>query len=108
MPAGVSSTADYMTIENRSRESRRLVSVTSPQFARAEMHETRIEDGMARMRPVEALELPPGERVALAPGGVHLMLFDPVSALAPNTHATLRLTLDNGWLFEVEAEVPRP
>ena len=108
MPEGVTSTAAYLTIENRSRESRRLVSVTSPQFARAEMHETRIEDGMARMRPVEALELPPGERVALAPGGVHVMLFDPVSVLAPNTHVTLRLTLDNGWLFEVEAEVRAP
>jgi len=108
MPAGASNTAAYMTIENRSREPRRLTAVTSPQFARAELHETRIEDGMARMRSVETLDLPPDTRVALAPGGLHLMLFDPVAPLAAGEHATLRLQLDNGWLFEVQAEVRAP
>ena len=63
---------------------------------------------MARMRPVETLELPPGARVSLAPGGLHLMLFDPVAPLAAGQHATLRLQLDNGWLFEVQAEVRTP
>jgi hypothetical protein len=81
------------------------VSVTSPQFARVELHETRIEDGMARMRQLDGLDLPPGGRVTLAPGGLHLMLLEPVSAIVPPAHVTLRLRLDNGWLFEVEAEV---
>lgn len=108
VPAGTTNSAAYMTIENRSREARRLVSVTSPQFARAELHETRIEDGMARMRPVASLELPPGGHASLAPGGVHLMLLDAVAPLEPHQHVMLRLELDNGWLFEVEAEVRAP
>lgn len=108
MPSGASNTAAYMRIENRSGELRRLTRVTSPQFARAELHETRMENGIARMRSVEALELPPGARVSLAPGSLHLMLFDPVTPLGPGQHATLRLQLDNGWLFEVQAEVRAP
>jgi copper(I)-binding protein len=108
IPEGVTSTAGYLSIENRSRERRELTAVTSPQFARVELHETRIEDGMARMRRLDALELPPGEGVTLAPGGVHLMLLDPVRTLAPGEHATLRLQLDDGWLVEVEAEVRAP
>ena len=83
--------------------------VTSPQFARAEMHETRMEDGMARMRSVSRRSsFRRASAVALAPGGLHLMLFDPVRRSAPDKHATLRLQLDNGWLFEVQAEVRAP
>jgi copper(I)-binding protein len=108
MPAGVSGAAGYLTIENRSRETRTLSSVTSPQFARVELHETRLEDGIARMRPVDRVSLPPGGRVVLAPGGLHLMLLDPVRTLAAGEHATLRLQLDDGWLVEVEAEVRAP
>jgi hypothetical protein len=35
------------------------------------------------------------------------MLFDPVSALAPNARDA-SAHADNGWLFEVEAEVRAP
>jgi copper(I)-binding protein len=108
MPAGVSATAGYLTIENRGREMRTLTAVTSAQFARVELHETRLEDGVARMRPVDRVALPPGGRVELAPGGLHLMLLDPVRALAAGERATLQLQLDDGWLLEVEAEVRAP
>ena len=108
VPEGVTSTAGYFTIENRSDAPRTLKGVTSPQFARVELHETRLEDGIARMRPVDVLALPSGERVTLAPGGLHLMLLDPVRPLAAGGHATLRLQLDDGWLVEVEAEVRAP
>ena len=108
LPDGITSTAGYLTIENDSGAQRTLTGVTSPQFGRVELHETRLENGVARMRPVDALVLPPGERVTLAPGGLHLMLLDPVSPLAAGGHATLRLQLDDGWLVEVEAEVRAP
>jgi periplasmic copper chaperone A len=108
LPDGATTTAAYMTIENRSSENHRVTAFSSPQFARAELHETRMEDGMARMRPVEALELGAGERVALEPGGLHLMLYDPVAPLAPNARVILRLQLDDGWVFEVEAGVRAP
>jgi copper(I)-binding protein len=108
LPEGVTATAGYFTIENRSDAPRTLTVVSSPQFARVELHETRMEDGIARMRPLDALPLPPGERVALAPGGLHLMLLDPTGPLAAGGHATLRLQLDDGWLVEIQAEVRAP
>jgi copper(I)-binding protein len=108
MPPGATTTAAYLSIENHSREPRVLASVTSPQFARAELHETRMDDGVARMRAVDSLALAPGERVALAPGGLHLMLFDPVRALGPGERVRLRFTLADGWIVEVDAEVRAP
>jgi len=108
MPPGATTTAAYLSIENRSREPREVTSVTSPQFARAELHETRMEDGVARMRAVGVLGIAPGERVTLAPGGVHLMLFDPVHPLGPGERVHLRFTLADGWIFDVDAEVRAP
>lgn len=108
MPPGASTTAAYLSIENRSDGPRRITSVTSPQFARAELHETRMDDGIARMRAVDALTLRPGERVTLAPGAVHLMLFDPVRPLVPGERVRLRFSLDDGWTLEVDAEVRAP
>jgi len=39
------------------------------------LHETRIENDIARMQHVEGVEIPPGETVELAPGGTHVMFM---------------------------------
>ena len=65
--------AAYMQIS--SARDARLLEARSPVAATLEMHETRIEGGMSRMRPVKSLELPAGKTVTLAPGGLHLMLM---------------------------------
>jgi copper(I)-binding protein len=108
MPPGTVATAAYVSLENRSDEARTLTSITSPRFARVELHETRTEDGVARMRRVDALVLAPGERVTLAPGALHLMLLEPLGAIAPDDRVPLRFQLDDGWILEIEAEVRAP
>jgi copper(I)-binding protein len=34
-----------------------------------------LRDGVAAMRPVEAIDIPPGARVTLAPTGMHIMFI---------------------------------
>jgi copper(I)-binding protein len=53
-----------------------LVAAGSPVAARASLHSTTIDNGVARMRPMSRLELPAGKTVKLAPNGMHLMLED--------------------------------
>src|SRR5690606_30015712 len=53
-----------------------LVGVASPVAGRAELHATTLDDGVMRMRPIETIELPGGQPVKLAPGGLHIMLLD--------------------------------
>lgn len=43
---------------------------------RVELHETKLEQGMARMRRLEGLTIAANQAVSLSPGGKHLMLFD--------------------------------
>ena len=64
----------YMTIT--SRDAARLVGASSQVAAVAEIHETRFQNDIARMRPVRAIALPAGRPVQLKPGGYHLMLLD--------------------------------
>ncbi len=53
-----------------------LTGVTSPDAARVELHETRRENGMTSMAPVERITIPADGEVVMAPGGLHLMVFD--------------------------------
>ena len=41
-----------------------------------ELHRTQIDDDMARMRPVDVLEVPANGEAILEPAGTHMMLID--------------------------------
>lgn len=100
--------AGYMILYNSGAREREIVRVTSPAFARVELHLSRIEDGMARMIPQEALRVPAGGRLELAPGGYHLMLFDPVAPLQPGDPVELSLHDAAGQVLNVRATVRLP
>ena len=81
----------YFTIHNRGNNAVVLNGVTSPQFGRVELHETVLEMGIARMRPLTSLKVDARSSVELAPGGKHLMLSEPVKALLPDDPVLLHL-----------------
>ena len=72
--------ADYLDITNQSGTAIRITSVTSPDYELVEMHETTIEDGVARMRAIPALEIEDGDTVTFERGGKHLMLMRPLES----------------------------
>jgi copper(I)-binding protein len=53
----------------------KLVSATSPVATTVEVHEMKMEGDIMRMRAVDALALPAGQRVDLKSGGYHMMLL---------------------------------
>ena len=67
--------AGFLVLTNNTGEDIFISSVTSPQFASVEIHETTIEDGIARMREIEELLVPANGSVTLERGGKHLMLM---------------------------------
>ena len=74
-PGGAAVAAGYLTITNKGSESDRLVGGSTAAASRFEVHATVMEKGVAKMRPVAALEIKPGETVELKPGGMHVMLM---------------------------------
>ena len=67
--------AGYLVLHNNTDEPIRITGATSPQFGLVEIHETRIEDGISRMRQLEELVVPARGSVTLERGGKHLMLM---------------------------------
>ena len=74
---GLKMSAGFFVLTNNTDEAIRITRVTSPQFAAVEIHETTIEDGIARMRELDALVVPAHGSVTLERGGKHLMLMRP-------------------------------
>lgn len=96
---GMQMTAGYLTFTNNSTQAITLTRVTSPQFGAVEMHESVVEDGMARMYPLGDVTVLAGSSVQFEPGGKHLMLMRPVDEFETVTlefHAddTVILTLN--------------
>ncbi len=99
--------AGYMTIINTGAIPAEITAVSSPDFSRAELHRTRIEDGVASMVPIDSITVPAGGRVELEPGGMHLMLFDPGRVLQSGDRVRLEVTQSDGASVTVEAPVIR-
>lgn len=69
--------AGYLVVSNTTSEDIRITRVTSPEFGMVQIHETKIEDGIARMHALEELIVPAHGSVRLERGGKHLMLMRP-------------------------------
>jgi copper(I)-binding protein len=63
------------------------------------------DGGMMQMRRLDRIELPTGAPVALAPGGLHVMLIGLTRDLLPGQSVTLQLRLADGRRHEVVAPV---
>jgi len=99
---GQTSAAVYATIKNEGGTGDRLLAASSARAAHAMLHEGAMENGIARMRMVERIDLPPGELIELKPGGGHIMLTGVAEPLNAGQDVTLRLR------FEKSGEIAVP
>lgn len=90
----------YMTLHNNGQQDDRLLGIRTPAAVKAQIHRTSLgANGVATMRPVDAVEVPAGGMAELKPGGFHMMLMELNHALEPGME--IRLTL----IFEKAGEV---
>lgn len=75
---GMSMTAGYLSLSNNALQPIVITQVASPQFESVELHESVIEDGVARMYPLGDVTILAKSSVVFQPGGKHLMLMRPV------------------------------
>lgn len=70
-----------------------LLAVDSPLAAKVQLHSMSMDGGVMRMRALESIDLPAGKTVKLAPGGLHVMLFDIKHPLKEGDKVALTLTI---------------
>jgi len=98
--------AAYMQISNNSASDVRLISAATTVAALTQIHETTIENDIARMSELaDGLVIPAGETVELRPGGIHVMMMNLQSSLIEGETVTVTLTFDTGDIVEVEAAI---
>ncbi len=66
--------AGYLSVTNTGDTTDRLMAVKAD-FPKVMLHTTEETDGIARMIHLEAIDIPAGETVTLAPGGMHVMFM---------------------------------
>ena len=98
----------YLTIENKGGQADRLVSLRTEVARRVDLHESRTENGVMRMRPVHEVEIPGRGRVEFKPGGLHVMLIGLNRALQPADTFPLWLKFGRSGERQVQVRVAQP
>ena len=104
-PPGASTGAVYLTLSVTATATDRLVKVESPAARAAELHSMSVEGGVMKMRPVAAIEVNPGTKTELKPGGLHIMLIGLRKPLVEGDVVPLSLTFAHAGRIEVQATV---
>jgi copper(I)-binding protein len=104
-PATAKAGAGYLTITNTGSAPDRLLAIRTA-FPRTQIHATEVDaQGVARMREVEGLEIPPGGTVALEPGGLHVMFMGLDHPLAPGMSLPATLVFEGAGEVQVDFQV---
>ena len=101
---GQMNSAAFMQLTNTG-EPLKLVAASSPAAEVVELHTHTRDQGVMRMRRIDAIELPAGDTTELAPGGLHIMLIGLPEPLKEGSMIDLELTFDDGDSLEVEVPV---
>ncbi len=97
---GMKMSAAYLSLTNNTGEAIRITGVESPQYESVQLHESILQDGVARMRAIPLLEIPARQTVTLQRGGKHLMLLRPTAA---SEAVTLQFLDGDSLLLSVDA-----
>ena len=102
---GTNMTAAYLTLANNSDQPITIGDVTSPQFARVEMHQTVLDDDVARMLALAPLIVERHSSVHFEPGGKHLMMSAATKETVAGMPVTVEFHYDNNGLLIVATTV---
>lgn len=97
--------AAYVTVTNSGTTADRLLAVATPAANRAELHTHLNENGVMKMRPVDSVEVPAGETVAMAPGGYHIMMMGLAKPLVEGESFPLTLTFEHAGTVETTVTI---
>lgn len=99
--------AAYLVLRNGTGEDDALVAVESAVSDTVELHTVSMDDGIMRMRAVDAVPVPAGGEGVLAPGGFHIMLIGLHAPLLEGDTVQLTLRLQSGRTLQLAAPVRR-
>jgi len=105
-PSGIKVAAGYLAIINDGEAPDRLLSANAPFASATEIHQTSMEDGMMRMRPVRGgVPIPAKSRVMLEPNSYHLMFTGLTEPLHQGDAVPATLTFEHAGTVSITINV---
>jgi copper(I)-binding protein len=95
----------YLTLEAKPQANDRLLAVATPAADEAELHIAFTENGVAKMRPVSAVDVNDGAPIVMKPGGLHIMLMGLKAPLKEGQSFPLTLTFEKAGAVETSVAV---
>lgn len=99
--------AGFASFHNASDKTIEITAISSPDYARIEMHLSKQVDGMARMIPQKSLIVQANKMLTLKHGSYHLMMFKPKRKLKSGDTVQLNVQLSNGTQQSFKATVKK-
>lgn len=96
VPPTAGNSAAFMQIRNNSNEARQLVAAEADVSNVTELHNHIQDNGVMRMRRVDAIDVPANGAVELKPGSYHVMLIDLKQPLKEGDTVNIELRFDDG------------
>ncbi|MDZ4136239.1 MAG: copper chaperone PCu(A)C, partial [Paracoccaceae bacterium] len=101
--ASAKSAAGYMAISNEATTPDRLIGVEAGFAAKATLHTSDVTtDGIARMVPLDGIDIPADDTVVLEPGELHIMFMGLNRSLAVGDMLPVTLIFQNGGRLDME------
>lgn len=101
---GQPNSAVFMQLNNQG-EATSLVNASSNAAKVVELHTHIHDQGVMRMRKIDAIELPADNQVELAPGGLHIMLIGLEAPLQEGSQIEMTLEFADGTSEQLEVPV---
>lgn len=105
-PPGAKVAGGYMRIANKGNSADTLIAVETAVSGAVEVHEMKMDNGIMRMRALEAgLEIKPDETVELKPGGFHVMFINMNRAVPLGERFAATLVFRNAGRIPVDFKI---
>lgn len=99
--------AAYMRFNNSGEKAIEIIHAESELYSSIEFHETKQENGIARMIRHDTFNIPANNKLELMPGGPHMMLFNPTKRLTEGDTVSIKLTTNNNKIKTVTLPVKK-
>lgn len=108
-PPGMTILGGYLSLQNNSDTLVTIVGSSSSYFKKVEIHKTEVStNGASRMVQKKRVEIPQRGIQVFEPGGLHLMMMQPVRTLAAEDVVDVTFNFENGSEITFMAIVKRP
>lgn len=99
----------YLTIHNKGAAADRLLSVTSPDAGKVEIHEMSMDNNVMKMRELkDGIAVPAGATITLAPNGLHLMFRQVKTPFKKGTTVSVTLKFEKAGSVDLTLPVTSP